>query len=194
VSQRRNRRSRLRSGNLTLAQSEVLSVGIPFSTGIRLIRNSGGPVAETTDEQLFSSDGARASWERHRKELLQAAMPGTRPTAFYEFDLGIAPPGPWWNELAVLSERHLLMPEECMYVERIYGVLDPKQSFAFCSAFEHPEQVREMRFGPVSLRLKTEEFAFASKWHAERGRLQLAEAYRRRAEACCAISQGGSDA
>ena len=61
----------------------------------------------------------RVAWGRHKAELIAACKPGSRPWAFWRFQLGILKPAGEAGELRAIKRLELYRDEsERLYVER----------------------------------------------------------------------------
>jgi hypothetical protein len=130
----------------------------------------------------------RRCWNANRAELLAACPPGKRPHAFFRFDLGITDRIVWrWHDqLRVLLERGLISAEEAERCENRCPELNPAQAPEFCSSHDSRATIISSgagRLGPEIVSELVEEFEVVSRWHTWRGRPELADRYRRRAEA-----------
>ncbi len=125
----------------------------------------------------------RAAWERYGEHIKTERWgAGQRPYAFFRWDLRISfVPLEWWKQLGILLDRKLISAEEKFAIEARYPVLDPEQSPDFNRTFEHGD-VSGTHLGSYVLTRLSEEFAFASRWHDDRGRAQLAAKYGRCAD------------
>jgi hypothetical protein len=133
---------------------------------------------------------ARQAWRRYRGMLLSSAEPGTRPRAYYLFELGVTPPPRWWSELALLMSRNLIGEDESSLIDLKGDILSPTQSKSFCEAFETAAGVRAQQLGAGGLRYLEGEFRTAAEWHRFRGRPQLEEKYARLARAVREVIEG----
>lgn len=150
------------------------------------------------DEPGFASDAEeRAAWRESRAELMAVDLgPGRRPHAYLKYDLRVSdPPIEWSGMMRILLENGLLSAEEQIRCEKAYPMLAPDQAATYCSAFEDAaglrrERERSMCGGGSAeahryvLGRQREQFEFSATWHQRRGRPELAERYRLRAETC----------
>jgi hypothetical protein len=170
MSQRRNRRSRARSGSLNDHQRELLLRGIDFGAlqppVLNLSLNGHGQ-----DDKDFPA-GAEAAWKRHRSELMSdpGLRPGQRAYGFWRFDVGISPPANWFDEIAALMDRGMIAPEEAFTIEREHRILSPQGA---------PEHFNATGLSQAVARRAAAEFALAARWHLWRGRAAIAEKFQR---------------
>lgn len=160
---RLQRRSRLKTGELTADQAAVLQHG-------RMIGVLGDPFEKETSEL--------ACWRKHRAVLMANCEPGTRPSAFFKFELKIQPTRVI-DMLMALFDAGLVEPAEALAIENVHLMLNPVAARDFGSSFE--DKGAQCRFGEETLRRKVGEFEFAERWHHWRNRPELVEVYRRRA-------------
>jgi hypothetical protein len=138
--------------------------------------------------------GLAATWKRYRSELMADPnlRPGQRPAAFWRLDLQIRPPSNWWEELAMLCEHKLVTPEEALLIERQHNVLS--ENTAAWGAFDTAEGAHKQHFNPQVFACCQHEFEAAARWHAWRGRPELAEKYAQRAANVQRVLGGEQDA
>jgi hypothetical protein len=181
---RKPRRARLRTVGLTPHQREILLFGVddvfkPAALVDLSPLNDADLarlVAET--ERRDFPEGAAATWRRYRDELIhhESLSPGQRPAAFWRFDVGVTPPCHWWAELDLLMRHNLLTPEEAIAIERDHASLSPNPPAGSGGACRGA-------LSPAGLGHIGAEFNLAAAWHLWRGRPELAEVYRLRAQA-----------
>ena len=176
---RRNRRSRVRSTvGLTGAQREILVYGT---------------VMICHGESGFESNAERLSaWRKNRVELLAASRPGSRPEAFYEFDLQESRVSwRWFDQVAVLLKHGLIDPKEALAIEVDNHFLKqhtPTENF-FADSAEGVKRVFAADGYGLRCHLRAVELAIA--WHKWRGRPALVEVFERRLEIAQEVLQGG---
>lgn len=130
----------------------------------------------------------RAAWIAHRNALMaEHSGPGRRPFGFYRHDLGVAPLQ-WFDEIRALLEHDLIDVTEALLCEKSHNVLSDSE--AVYSAFETAALICGMNHTPSVLLHCQREFELAITWHAWRGRPELAEKYRLRAQAVRDVMQG----
>jgi hypothetical protein len=151
--------------NLTDGQWQILQFGLA-------IIPSGAGFA-TDDEQ-------RAAWRQYRDELMREIGPGRRPAAYFQFDLGISPPGRWWAQLDVLLDRDLVSREEAARIEAENPALARDASPDASASFESADYAKQ--FTDHVVRGVMEQLYLMARWHEWRGRPELAAIHRRRAE------------
>jgi hypothetical protein len=138
-----------------------------------------GPAFESESEM-------RAAWFANRAALMAAAGPGYRPQAYFEFELKIKPaPVRRYTVLRVLLEHQLITEGEARAIERDDALLSSEAGVQY-SAFETAEGVRRA-FGlngpdADSLLYTTETLVTAAAWHAWRGRKEIAQKFKLRAD------------
>ncbi len=181
---RKLRRPRLRSAGLTPHQREILLFAVDDVFKPAALVDLGSLddadvarlIAET--EKRDFPEGAAATWHRYRAELIhhESLSLGQRPAAFWRFDVGVTPPCHWWAELDLLMRHNLLAPEEAIAVERDHASLSPNPPSECGGACLGP-------LNPAELGHLGAEFDVVGAWHLWRGRPELAERYRLRAQA-----------
>lgn len=176
----RKRRAVQTRGGLTEAQREWLLVG-------------GFILADPRNGRPFASEAEElAAWNEHRDELMAEARhnrAGSRPHAFFKFDLKVTPRR-GHDELAILLEHRLIDVDEARLIERFDMTLAPEQSPGLYSAFDSHELIERRGFDRYTLESVAGEFELATKWHAWRGRSEISELYRARAEAVRGVMVG----
>lgn len=186
---------------LTRAQREQLNFGYHILNCV--------PNFKRFDNSLTPGIEGEEAWQKWRKELIvdfiklrpdsrrQPFGPGTRPWAFWAWDV---PELPGWKHsrrwpTPELHEQFLylkgageLLPGEERAMETVHDILKPDQ--APITATEIAEAVKTCkdwgRFPDENrehLTLQIQEDRWASAWHQQRGRLQIAGGYSRRAAA-----------
>lgn len=171
---RRNRKQRERG--LSETQRMLLLHGSDFGDGERGFENA-------REE--------RAAWRQHRLVLLaEWDQPGSRPLAFFRFDLAMGDRWPkhWHEELFALEKNRLLSRDEEIRVEKIRKELDPDQEPEYLDPQRAEACARNGLQGPrpytsalFCVRLQRDEAEFVAGWHARRGRTELESKYRERA-------------
>lgn len=124
------------------------------------------------EDGFHDAQQARTAWRAHRGELFAefGDRPGMRPAGYWRFDIGIDPPVNWWQELEQLEQRGLLSKDEEFRLEHERKELAADQG-AFCDA------LFMQRWNPYMYQRFEQQFAFASGWHARRGRTELQAKY-----------------
>lgn len=176
MSTTKRRRRHARSG-LTPSQQEILIFGFALGGG---------------DEAAFADvDDMRRCWRENRSSIMaEWNRPGARPMGFYQFDLALIGehlPCSWWQELAILDTRGLLTADEVLLLERDHAVLAANQSAepGYCGVGE-PTSAASLLTTEDRVRVRGESAnfeRFVASWHQKRGRAELVEKFRRRAEA-----------
>jgi hypothetical protein len=131
----------------------------------------GGEAFKTVQEE-------RAAWRANRADLMREFdEPGSRPAAYFKFELKTEP-GKWSMELGALLDRQLVGPEEALRIESLRPIL-AVDAERFYAIFD------DLALKPASFRVDPsmgEECAMAARWHDWRGRPDLAGIFRRRAQ------------
>lgn len=141
-----------------------------------------GTVMLAAQEQGFDDENAMLrAWREQRSELMAQVKPGRRPHAYFKFELGCEPRC-WYEEVKALLEAGLITPEEAHAIEHQYPLLNGRQTPECYSAFDEPESVRTQGLGRYVLEQCVGEFDLAKFWHRWRGRQQIAERYKVRAD------------
>ena len=141
----------------------------------QLIIPSSGP-------SFASEPEAIAAWRELRADLMHQCSPGERPAAYFKFELGLnPPPNRLLEQVAVLLDRNLIDAIEATEIESHYPMLNADQATAFCSEFDSAVSVLYAHHHGAEILSRTvARFDLASRWHAWRGRPELAELYARR--------------
>lgn len=155
----------------------------------------GDILAPTFNEPVFASaEEERRAWYLLRDELMRECRahfgPGRRPAGFYQYELGCAPQWRWYEEIAVLLERNLIDAVEAAGIEATHKALSPGQGDSFCSGFDDPARIVQMRLDEYMRRSLAQEFIVVADWHTWRGRPELAATYRARAECVRGVEAG----
>jgi hypothetical protein len=146
------------------------------------------------DEGFADEREAELAWRANRVELMAEPFPARlRPWGHFKFDLGCNPRW-WYEEITCLLERDLISREEAFSVERRFPMLaeEAKQCF---SSFENPELIRSLwlqrgsKADSYVLKRVAAECDLASKWHAWRGRKEIAERFELRSATIQQIAQ-----
>ncbi len=167
---RRNRRSRVRSTRgLTGAQMEILLHGC---------------VMLWHEQPGFESHAERlAGWRKHGRELLAASHPGSRPAAFYEFDLQESRVSwRWYDQIAVLLRHELIDQAEAVTIESDHPrlKLDAPSEHYFADSTEGLKRI--FCSDGHGLRCHLREMELAVAWHKWRNRPAMVEIFERRSE------------
>lgn len=158
------------NSKLTFTQHETLMYGAPI-----LDQSPGdGPDFSSPEEE-------KRAWFMHRKELLaEERRPGVRAHGFYRWELGIEPKN-WVEELRPLMDRGMITDEsERIAIEQQNPMLSP-QPPSFLNDFDDAKLIWK-RINPSEANKKAAEFDLAVMWHTWRGRPEISEQFRRRAE------------
>ncbi len=135
----------------------------------------------------------RRVWNAHKSELLAECGPGERPYAFYFFDLGIRDRvvHGWAGQVGVLMDRGLIDATEAAGVEANYRMLNAGAA-EYMRALDRPDGILTMLGGPRTKQSEiimagiVTECEVAARWHAWRGRPELAALYDQRAKVAVA--------
>ena len=134
------------------------------------------------EEGSNSEDEARAAWQQYREQIMaDLNCVGRRPAAYYKYELHIDPPGHWYHELVVLLDRNLISAEEAVRMEANNQILSGEHQESFCSALDDQAGIARMQLDPDMADELAEEFDAAARRHQWRGRSEVAERYRKRA-------------
>jgi len=129
----------------------------------------------------------RAAWNAYRNSLMaEYGAPGRRPFGFYRHDLGTEPLQ-WFDEIRALLEHGLIDATEALLCEKVRHVLS--DNAAVYSSFESAALIRGMGLSPAVLLHCQREFELATAWHLWRGRPELVEKYKLRAQAVRDVMQ-----
>lgn len=173
------RRARLKPGGLEPGSTrhQLLLYGMVFTNG--------GPPFESESDK-------KQAWQAHRSELLAECPPGTRPNAFFLYDLRVdRPPLDWHDQVRLLLDRQLLSIEEAVRCECDYRMLNPTDSLDFCSGFESESDIHRQHLSAQVLARLACQFQLAARWHDWRGRPKIAAKYQLRASVVGAFLQKG---
>lgn len=132
-------------------------------------------------EAFADEEEAAAAWRLHRNELMHADFGSRlRPWGYYKFELNCEPH--WWHqEVACLLDRDLISREELFRIEQLFPTLHEGCATKFVS-FEDRAWIDLQRYEGALLRRVAEECELAARWHAWRGREELARRFAKRAE------------
>jgi len=162
---RRKKERRFFAEHLTAEQEFELIHGQGFE---RMLGGADPPAALSRAERL-------RLWRHHRATLMAACGPGARPWAYFVFDLLVDPaPGESWSQIGFLDERGLLSREEELLLERQVPDLAPGQ--------DARDRFFDAGYSTSTLQDVIEQAGMAERWHGKRGRVELAEKFRSRAE------------
>jgi hypothetical protein len=146
----------------------------------------GDVTAAIFSEPVFASVAEeRQAWFSLREEVLRECRahfgPGRRPAGYFKFELACEPVR-WYEEIAVLLQHGLIDQSEAIGIEQMHQTLSPGQSDGLCSGFDDQNRIVQMQLSECLRAHLAQEFDVAAEWHTWRGRAELAERYRTRAE------------
>ncbi len=166
------RRGHLYHGHgLTEEQREILMLGLTFSAII----------GASSERPIWSLAEKRQAWRTHRRELLDDCEPGTRPAAFFEFELSIPGPLRVFDQLAALLKHGLIDPTEVFSIEATHQQLRADSNTSLQYYAESHEGIARVLHDEDAMTAAVREFDLNAAWHAWRGRLELAKTWSRRA-------------
>lgn len=120
----------------------------------------------------------------HRDDLMHACEPGRRPYAWWRFDASVSVakvPTDWGSELIALLERGAISADEAVRLEAAHRELQPD-----CRDWGSNLPEGLLNCDRVTLGGIMRKFEAMARWHAFRGRPELAAVYQDRAGRCAA--------
>jgi hypothetical protein len=139
-----------------------------------------------TGEPGFDDDAQmQEAWHVHRDDLMRACEPGSRPYAWWRFDAKVSSarlPVDSAAELIALLDRGAIAPDEAVRIEANNPAMQPG-----CQIWGSNLPGGLQTDDPAILQAIARSFEAIARWHAWRGRPELADIYRERADRCAAV-------